>query len=67
MTVAFQTVVRDEILSRGVESPTKGEALQMALRLAYGKLQPKYGNWHGFDDMFVPKFGRHVGGTYLGY
>jgi hypothetical protein len=28
MTVAFQTVVRDEILSRGVESPTDGTALR---------------------------------------
>lgn len=67
MAVEFQTVVRDEILSRGVESPTNGDDLRASLRGAYAKLQPKYGNWHGFDDMFVPKFGRHVGGTYLGY
>jgi glyoxylase-like metal-dependent hydrolase (beta-lactamase superfamily II) len=67
MTVAFQTVVRDEILSHGVESPTDGTALRESLRAAYAKLQPRYGSWHGFDDMFVPKFGRHVGGTYLGY
>lgn len=67
MTVAFQTVVRDEILSRGIEAPTDGAALRASLRAAYAKLQPKYGSWHGFDDMFVPKFGRHVGGTYLGY
>lgn len=67
MTVAFQTVVRREILSRGVESPTDGPALREALRAAYAELQPKYGSWHGFNDMFVPKFGRHVGGTYLGY
>jgi glyoxylase-like metal-dependent hydrolase (beta-lactamase superfamily II) len=67
MAVEFQTVVRDEILSRGVESPTDGPALKASLRAAYAKLEPKYGSWHGFNDMFVPKFGRHVGGTYLGY
>jgi glyoxylase-like metal-dependent hydrolase (beta-lactamase superfamily II) len=67
MAVAFQTVVRDEILSRGVESPTSGPALKSALQSAYVKLEPKYGKWHGFDDMFIAKYGRHVGGTYLGY
>jgi hypothetical protein len=34
---------------------------------AYDELEPAYGQWHGFNDMFVPKFGRHMGGTYLGY
>lgn len=67
MTVSFQSVVREEILSRGIEAPTSGPALKSALQGAYAKLQPRYGHWHGFDDMFVPKFGRHVGGTYLGY
>ena len=67
MTVDFQTTVKDEILARGPESPTSGPALSASLRAAYAKLQPKYGDWHGFDDMFIPKFGRHVGGTYLGY
>lgn len=67
MAVEFQTVVRDEILSRGAESPTDGPALKASLRSAYARLEPKYGKWHGFNDMFVAKFGRHVGGTYLGY
>ena len=67
MTVDFQTTVKNEILARGTEAPTDGAALSASLRAAYHKLQPKYGDWHGFDDMFVPKFGRHVGGTYLGY
>jgi glyoxylase-like metal-dependent hydrolase (beta-lactamase superfamily II) len=67
MTVDFQNTVRNEILSRGIEAPTNGAELRSALRAAYRKLKPKYGDWHGFDDMFVPKFGRHVGGTYLGY
>lgn len=67
MTVDFQETVKGEILSRGIEAPTHGPELGAALRAAYLKLKPKYGDWHGFDDMFVPKFGRHVGGTYLGY
>lgn len=67
MTVEFQEVVRDELLSRGIESATDGTEVREALRAAYDRLDPKYGDWHGFDAMFVPKFGRHVGGTYLGY
>jgi glyoxylase-like metal-dependent hydrolase (beta-lactamase superfamily II) len=67
MTVEFQTTVREEILARGIEAPTDGPLLKAALRAAYARLQPKYGTWHGFEEMFVPKFGRHVGGTYLGY
>lgn len=67
MAVQFQDVVRDELLARGVESATDGAAVREALRASYDRLEPKYGGWHGFDAMFVPKFGRHVGGTYLGY
>jgi glyoxylase-like metal-dependent hydrolase (beta-lactamase superfamily II) len=67
MTVDFQSTVAAEISSRGVEAPTDGAAMRAALRAAYAKLEPKYGDWHGFEAMFIPKFGRHVGGTYLGY
>lgn len=67
MTVAFHETVSGEVLAAGVESPTDGAALRRALRTAYLKLQSAYGDWHGFEDMFIPKFGRHVGGTYLGY
>lgn len=67
MTVEFQSTVRAEILSRGAEAPTDGAALRSALRAAYARLEPKYCDWHGFEAMFIPKFGRHVGGTYLGY
>ena len=67
MAVEFQTTVKNELLARGIESPTDGPAVQEALRAAYDKLEPKYGKWHGFNEMFVPKYGRHVGGTYLGY
>jgi hypothetical protein len=67
MTVDFQTTIREEFVTRGTETAVDGAQMREILRKAYGKLQPKYGDWHGFDEMFVPKFGRHFGGTYLGY
>jgi glyoxylase-like metal-dependent hydrolase (beta-lactamase superfamily II) len=67
MTVDFQAAVREQLVNRGMEAAANEAALRESLRAAYAKLQPKYGDWHGFDEMFVPKFGRHYGGTYLGY
>jgi len=67
MTVDFQTAVREEFVARGVELAVDGPQAREVLRAVYAKLQPKYGDWHGFDAMFVPKFGRHLGGSYLGY
>lgn len=67
MTVDFKTTVENEVVARGIESPTDGPALRASLRAAYAKLHPEYGDWHGFDDMFIPRFGRHAGGAYLGY
>lgn len=67
MTVDFQDVVEDEFLKIDPEDFPKGIGMRDAVRSAYDRLQPKYGHVHGFDDMFVPKFGRHFGGTYLGY
>ena len=67
MTVDFQTAVREQFVARGVELAVDGPQSREVLRAVYAKLQPKYGDWHGFDAMFVPKFGRHLGGAYLGY
>ena len=67
MTVDFQTAIREQFIARGVETAVNGDQMRQALRAVYAKLQPKYGDWHGFDAMFVPKFGRHFGGAYLGY
>jgi glyoxylase-like metal-dependent hydrolase (beta-lactamase superfamily II) len=67
MTVDFQAAVREEFLTRGTELAVDAPQAREALRAVYTKLQPKYGDWHGFDAMFVPKFGRHFGGAYLGY
>jgi len=67
MTAEFQEAVRTRLVARGVESATDGPLMREILGEAYDELEPKYGQWHGFNDMFVPKFGRHMGGTYLGY
>jgi glyoxylase-like metal-dependent hydrolase (beta-lactamase superfamily II) len=67
MTVDFQRVVEDEYRKIDVEEFIRGEGMRTAIKSAYDRLEPRYGDLHGFDDMFVPKFGRHLGGTYLGY
>lgn len=67
MTVEFQEVVQDEYAQIDPEAFIRGEGMKDALKSAYDRLQPKYGHLHGFDEMFVPKFGRHYGGAYLGY
>ena len=67
MTVEFQQTVRSEMLARGIESATDGAVMREILKASYDRLEPRYGDWHGFDAMFVPRFGRQVGGTYLGY
>ena len=66
-TVEFQDVVEDEMLKIGADRMGEGEGLKHAIKSAYERLQPSYGHIHGFDSMFVAKFGRHFGGTYLGY
>ncbi len=67
MTVEFQGVVEDEYLKIDPEDFIQGIGMGDAIKSAYDRLHPKYGHLHGFDAMFVPKFGRHFGGTYLGY
>ncbi len=67
MTVDFQSVVEDEYMKISPEKFIRGEGMKEAITAAYERLEPKYGHVHGFDDMFIPKFGRHLGGTYLGY
>ncbi len=60
MTVGFHELVEAELLSRldrAEEDATIGEIL----RVAYPALKAKYGDWHGFEEMFVAKFGRHLG------
>ncbi len=66
MTVGFHELVEAELLvriDRAEEDATIGEIL----RVAYPALKEKYGDGHGFEEMFVAKFGRHLGGAFLGY
>lgn len=67
MTVDFQDVVEDEYLKIDPEELIRGQGMRAAVKSAYDRLEPKYGHLHGFNDMFVPKFGRHLAGTHLGY
>ncbi|CAN0589585.1 unnamed protein product, partial [Ectocarpus sp. 12 AP-2014] len=67
MTVDFQNVVEDEYLQVSPEEFIRGVSIRDAITASYNRLEPKYKDVHGFDAMFVPKFGRHLGGTYLGY
>ena len=67
MTVDFQEVVKEEALKIGLEEGGPSRGLRSAIRSAYDRLHPKYGDLHGFDAMFVAKFGRHFGGSYLGF
>ena len=66
MTATFHETVRGELSSNDYFG-ADGAAMRRGLQAAYDKLEPEYGDWHGFNEMFVPKFGRHWGGVYLGY
>lgn len=67
MVVRFEEVIKTGLLALGAEAATDGHAAREVLKESYDILYAEYGDWHGFDDMFVPKFGRHYGGTFLGY
>ena len=66
MTATFHETVRTELAGSDYFA-ADGAAMRRGLQAAYDKLEPEYGDWHGFNEMFVPKFGRHWGGVYLGY
>ncbi len=66
MTVGFHELVKKELLAR-IDRAEESETIGQILEAAYPKLKANYGDWHGFEEMFVAKFGRHLGGTFLGY
>lgn len=67
MMVKMEETIRLGLLARGAEAAVDGRAARAVLKESYDVLSAEYGDWHGFDAMFVPKFGRYYGGTYLGY
>jgi hypothetical protein len=66
MTVAFQETIASKLAGYDYYAG-QGHVMRKSIKEAYDELGIEYGDWHGFDAMFVPKFGRHWGGTYLGY
>ena len=66
MTARFHQVVEAELANNDYQA-ADGAAMRRAIKSTYDQLAPEYGSWHGFNEMFVPKFGRHWGGVYLGY
>jgi glyoxylase-like metal-dependent hydrolase (beta-lactamase superfamily II) len=47
--------------------PSRGAGQRARIGPAYRALRAKYGDWHGFDAMFLPHFLGGIGATYLGY
>ncbi|HKO93499.1 MAG TPA: MBL fold metallo-hydrolase [Polyangiaceae bacterium] len=47
--------------------PSRGAGQRARIGAAYRSLQQKYGDWHGFDAMFIPHFLGGIGGAYLGF
>jgi len=47
--------------------PSRGAGQRARIGPAYRALRAKYGDWHGFDAMFIPHFLGGIGAAYLGY
>jgi glyoxylase-like metal-dependent hydrolase (beta-lactamase superfamily II) len=61
---------REEVLGAFSEydyDAADGERLREVLKKVYPILAKKHGHRIGFDAMFIPHFGRQVGGIYLGF
>ena len=66
MMVDFRDTVAAGLERHGYEAAS-GANLRAVFDEAYPILRSRYGDWHGFDAMFVPHFGGQAAGTYLGY
>ena len=66
MMVDFRKIVGEKLETFN-NNAASGSNLRAILDEVYPVLQERYGDWHGFDAMFVPHFGGQVSGTYLGY
>jgi glyoxylase-like metal-dependent hydrolase (beta-lactamase superfamily II) len=47
--------------------PSRGAGQRARIGAAYRALKARYGDWHGFEAMFIPHFLGGIGGAYLGY
>ena len=66
MMVDFRNTVT-QALARYEFDAASGTNLRAVFEEAYPELRDRYGEWHGFDAMFIPHFGGQAGGAYLGY
>ncbi len=66
MMVDFRETVAAGLAKNGYDAAS-GANLRSVFDESYPALRSRYGDWHGFDAMFVPHFGGQAGGTYLGY
>ena len=66
MMVDFRDTVDAGLAHYGYDAAS-GPRLRAIFDEAYPALRKRYGDWHGFDAMFVPHFGGQAAGTYLGY
>jgi len=62
----YRSVAAAAVAKRG-GVPASGAMVRDVFDEAYPALKAKYGDWLGFDSMFVPHFIGSVGGNYLGY
>ena len=62
----FKNVVERE-MAKYEFKPEGSETIKAVFDVAYPELKEKYGDWHGFDAMFVPQFVGQLGKTFLGY
>jgi len=66
MMVSFRDTIATGLSRYGYDAAS-GDTLRKVFDEAYPVLRERYGEWHGFDAMFVPHFGGQAGGTYLGF
>jgi len=66
MEVDMYEFIEAELIAR-IDRAEEDSTIAEILRVAYPKLREKYGHLHGFDTMFIAKFGRKLGGAFLGY
>jgi hypothetical protein len=54
-------------VSRQSGDPSRGAGQRARIGAAYRALHQKYGDWHGFEAMFIPHFLGGIGASYLGF
>lgn len=66
MMVDFREVMNREMIARKYKVEG-GKDIRKMFAVVYPELKAKYGDWHGFDSMFISHFAGHMGGSFLGY